>query len=145
MLHATARVVLVVISSALYLALIQTPSNASAAASKLGIDCRKARSVVEREICGNTKFRALDRDIAATYDKDLKAIPASEVSVLRDDQIKWLVRRDACIDKIHGEPPVMMDVIFCLRKRLEQRLTVLDASLKAGKAPDDDPFQSDDD
>ena len=46
---------------------------------------------------------------------------------------------------IHGDPPVMADVIVCLRKRLEQRLEVLGASLQAGKAPEDNPFESDDD
>ncbi|THD50016.1 MAG: hypothetical protein E7774_00425 [Bradyrhizobium sp.] len=64
------------------MALTQASTVASASASKLGIDCHKAKSEVEREICRNPEFLALDRNIATTYAKVLKAVPASDVSAL---------------------------------------------------------------
>ncbi len=106
-----------------------TPRAAQAAAS---LDCRRASSIVEKEICGLTAFQDLDRDIAATYAQALAALSAADADAdaLRADQRAWLKQRDDCGDLIHGDPPVYADVYACVRDQLTARAKRLHAILE---------------
>ncbi len=74
-------------------------------------DCRRARTDVEKEICGeyNSTMRFYDRQVAALYKEVLKRDRSVKVS-----QKAWLKQRDAC-----GLEQYPTD---CLRRTYDQRV-----------------------
>ena len=74
-------------------------------------DCSKARTAIEKEICGeyNSDMRQYDRQIAALY----KLVRKQNGSV-KASQKTWLKQRDAC-----GAEPYPID---CLRRSYDQRV-----------------------
>ncbi len=120
------RIRFVVLAAASLAALGGAPHGARAAAS---FDCKRAATIVEKEICGLTAFQDLDRDIAATYAQALAALSAADADALRAEQRAWLKERDDCGDLIHGDPPVYADVYACLRDALTARAKRLHAIL----------------
>jgi uncharacterized protein YecT (DUF1311 family) len=102
------------------------PSGVHAAPS---FDCRRASSVVEKELCGVPVLGDLDRDIAALFTQALAVLSASDAAALRAEQRSWLHDRDDCGDLIHGDPPIMADVYGCLRQQMTDRATRLRAIL----------------
>jgi uncharacterized protein YecT (DUF1311 family) len=102
------------------------PSGAHAAPS---FDCRRAASVVEKELCGVSELGDLDRDIAALFTQALAVLSASDAAALRTEQRSWLHDRDDCGDLIHGDPPIMADVYGCLRAQMTARAARLRAIL----------------
>ncbi|MFI5012219.1 MAG: lysozyme inhibitor LprI family protein [Hyphomicrobiales bacterium] len=110
---------------------------ASPASVKPSFDCRKAKTDIEKQICGVAEYAALDRDIAAMFAKALKMLSAVDVPKLKADQVKWLGDRNDCIDLIHGENPVVFaDVDACLGDQLRKRAKELKAILDGGKLPE---------
>lgn len=61
--------------------------------SRASFDCAKARTVVEKEICGEyqTALRAADRDLASLYARAVEQDPG-----VRNSQRAWLKKRNAC-------------------------------------------------
>ncbi len=108
-------------------ALCGGPRAAHAAAS---FDCKRASTIVEKEICGLPAFQDLDRDIAATYTQALAALSPADADALRADQRAWLKERDGCGDLIHGDPPVYAGVYVCVRDALTARAKRLHAILE---------------
>ncbi len=120
------RIEFVMLAAASLAALCAAPHGAQAAAS---FDCRRAATVVEKEICGITAFQDLDRDIATTYTAALAALSAADADALRAEQRAWLKERDDCGDLIHGNPPIYADVYACVRDALTARTKRLHAIL----------------
>jgi uncharacterized protein len=106
-------------------AVVLTPlTEASAAPS---FDCKKAKALVEKQICRNPEFEPLDREIALLYTRGLALLAKSDADALRADQRAWVKERDACEDFIHGDPVIMADVLACMRKTMAARKERLQA------------------
>jgi uncharacterized protein YecT (DUF1311 family) len=107
-------------------ALAGAPLGAQAAPS---FDCKRASTIVEKEICGVPELGDLDRDVAAAFTQAIAALSAADADALRADQRAWLKDRDNCGDLIHGDPPIMADVYVCLKDQMSGRVTRLKAIL----------------
>ncbi len=107
--------------------LTAAPHVAHAAAS---FDCKRAATIVEKEICGLPAFADLDGDIGATYKQALAALSPADADALRAEQRAWLKERDDCGDLIHGDPPIYADVYVCVRDALTARAKRLHAILE---------------
>jgi uncharacterized protein len=90
-------------------------------------NCKKAKGLVEKQICGNPDFEPLDRDIASLYTRSLALLAKPDADALREDQRAWVKERDGCEDFIHGDPVVMADVLACMRKTMSARKEHLQA------------------
>ena len=101
-------------------------SPASAAPS---FNCKKAGGLVEKQICGSREFEPLDRDIAELYTRSLAMLGKTDADALREEQRAWVKERDACEDMIRGNPPIVTDVLMCMRKTMRERKTRLQAIL----------------
>ena len=99
-------------------------ADASAAPS---FNCKKAKALVEKQICGNPEFEPLDRDIASLYTRSLAVLTKPDGDALREEQRAWVKERDECEDFIHGDPVIMADVLQCLRKTMSARKERLQA------------------
>ena len=108
------------------LAIIATASPASAAPS---INCKKAAGLVEKQICGSREFEPLDRDISELYTRSLTVLGKIDADALREEQRAWVKERDECADMIRGNPPVVTDVLQCMRTTMKARKTRLQAIL----------------
>jgi len=84
-------------------------------------DCSRAASIVEKEICAIAEFADLDNRIAALFTQAQTIVSARDAEALRGDQRVWLKERDACGNRIHGNPPIYVDVYACLRDELNRR------------------------
>ena len=107
-------------------ALAGAPLGAQAAPS---FDCKRASTIVEKEICGVPELGDLDRDVAAAFTQAIAALSSADADALRADQRAWLKDRDNCGDLIHGDPPIMADVYVCLKDQMSARVTRLKAIL----------------
>ena len=122
------------------LALLALPSGPCMAANpKPSFDCRKAKTDVEKQICGVPEYANLDREIASLFAKALKMLPPADVTKLKADQVKWLAERDQCIDLIHGDPPVFAEVHVCIGDALRKRAKEFADVVATGKVPDAAP------
>ncbi len=88
-------------------------------------DCGRAVSVVEKEICAIAEFADLDNRIGSLYAQAQTIVSARDAEALRADQRVWLRERDDCGDRIHGNPPIYVDVYACLRDQLNRREALL--------------------
>lgn len=93
-------------------------------------NCKKAKGLVEKQICGNPEFEPLDRDIASLYTSSLALLAKADADALREDQRAWVKERDECEDFIHGNPVVMADVLACMRKTMGARKERLQAIME---------------
>jgi uncharacterized protein len=106
-------------------ALVALPvADASAAPS---FNCKKAKGLVEKQICGNPEFEPLDRDIASLYTRSLALLAKPDGDALREEQRVWVKERDECEDFIHGDPVIMADVLQCMRQTMSARKERLQA------------------
>jgi uncharacterized protein len=96
-------------------------------ASAAGFDCKRAKSLVEKQICGVPELSRLDGTVAALYSRTLAALAKDSATSLREEQRGWLREREACEDMIHGDPVVMADVLACIRRLMNERTTRLQA------------------
>ena len=86
-----------------------------------GFDCKRAKSLVEKQICGVPELSRRDGEIAALYTKTLAALAQDGAASLREEQRGWLREREECEDMIHGDPVIMADVLACIRKLMNER------------------------
>jgi uncharacterized protein YecT (DUF1311 family) len=84
-------------------------------------DCGHAASIVEKEICAIAEFADLDNRIAVLFTQAQGIVSPRDAEALRGDQRAWLRDRDACGNRIHGNPPIYVDVYACLRNELNRR------------------------
>ena len=83
-------------------------------AQSASFPCEKARTAVEKTICGNQELSTLDEHLGRYYSAARSALKSAD-SCLVSDQRNWLrIQRDACKDA------------GCLRKVYLQRLAELD-------------------
>src|SRR5262249_32320946 len=101
--------------------------SAGPASAAPSFNCKKATALVEKQICGNPDFEPIDRDIASLYTRSLAVLSKSDSDALRAEQRAWVKERDQCEDMIHGDPPIMADVLQCMRKTMGERKTRLQA------------------
>ena len=63
-------------------------------------NCRKAKTFVEREICGNPSLAAKDRRMSRLYFEQLSYYAeygdALETNAFKAEQRSWLAQRDRC-------------------------------------------------
>lgn len=67
-----------------------------------GIDCGKARTPVEKTICGDADLRALDKRVATAYDRLLKDLDSDSAKALRSDQRWFVSARDSSAKATKG-------------------------------------------
>ncbi|WP_181699422.1 lysozyme inhibitor LprI family protein [Chthonobacter albigriseus] len=75
-----------------------------AAAANPSFDCDRAKGEIETLICGDDELAALDVELAKAFAAAMSRAPASEVSLLRQDQSQWRKSRNECrrLDDIRG-------------------------------------------
>ena len=120
-------------ASALALAaiLLVLPDASTRAAS---FDCKRAKTEIEKEICGLPELSALDGKIAQLYGGSLAALKQAnpgQIARLQKDQIAWLSTRNDCYDMIHGDPAIWADVNMCLQETMTARVAALQKIIAA--------------
>ncbi len=96
-------------------------------AEAAGFDCKRAKSLVEKQICGVPELSKRDGEVAALYTRTLAALSKEGAASLREEQRGWLREREECEEMIHGDPVVMADVLACIRKLMDERKERLEA------------------
>lgn len=59
------------------------------------VDCGKAKSPTERAICNDEELREMDRTLGNTYRLILAKAAPNEQPVIKSDEQRWIVERDA--------------------------------------------------
>ena len=91
-------------------------------------DCKRAKTPIEREICGLPELSALDGKIAVVYGAalaTLKQANPAQVAALQKDQRAWLVTRNDCYNRIHGDPEIWAEANLCLNDTMTTRAAAL--------------------
>ena len=96
-------------------------------AEAAGFDCKRAKSLVEKQICGVPELSKSDGEVAALYTRTLAVLAKDGAASLREEQRGWLREREECEDMIHGDPVVMADVLACIRRLMNERKERLEA------------------
>jgi len=96
-------------------------------ADAAGFDCKRAKSLVEKQICGVPVFSKQDGEIASLYTRTLAVLSKDDVTALREEQRAWVKQREECEDMIHGDPVIMADVLACIRQLMGERKERLQA------------------
>jgi uncharacterized protein len=96
-------------------------------AAAAGFDCKRAKSLVEKQICGVPELSKRDGEVAALYTRTLAALAKDGATALREEQRGWLREREECEEMIHGDPVVMADVLACIRRLMDERKERLEA------------------
>ncbi|MBX7248484.1 MAG: hypothetical protein K1X35_05460 [Caulobacteraceae bacterium] len=90
----------------------------SAAQSTPSFNCKKARTFVEKAICGNATLARKDRRMASLYYERLNFLKRDgeyqRAADLQSTQRYWLSRRDRC------------QTVGCLHQAYDQRIAELD-------------------
>lgn len=74
-------------------------------------NCKKAESLVENVICSDKNLSKLDDTLASIFKDAMKT--SGNSTALRDEEVTWLSKRDACQDKI------------CIKVAYEERINEL--------------------
>jgi uncharacterized protein YecT (DUF1311 family) len=98
------------------------PGAARAGGAAPSFDCRRASTIVEREICRKDQLAAFERQIAALYTRALGLLDAAGADALRTDQRLWLKVRNDCGRLIRGNPNISSDVEGCLADTMATRV-----------------------
>ncbi|HRE18481.1 MAG TPA: lysozyme inhibitor LprI family protein, partial [Rhodocyclaceae bacterium] len=67
-----------------------------------GMDCKKAATRIEQEICASAELLKLDDDLGKSYRAVLGQFPrAEDQGAVKQQQRHWLLRvRNLCLDKV---------------------------------------------
>ena len=95
------------------------------AAAAPPIACGAARSGVDRNICGNAELLAMDREIAALYDRGLAQVSGADRHRLVVSQQGFLRRRGGCDWAAHHSAHPGVAVEECVRGAMEARVRAL--------------------
>ena len=104
-------------------ALLATSAAGHAAAPP--IQCRKAQSTVDREICGSAELLAMDREIAALYDRGMAQVAGEDRHRLALSQQAFLRRRGGCDWASHHSAHPGVAIEECVRGAMEGRVRSL--------------------
>jgi uncharacterized protein YecT (DUF1311 family) len=89
------------------------------------VNCKKASTVVERTICASPEFVAMDREIAALYDRALAGLSIDDRHRLAQDQLAFLKRRAGCAWAAHHSAHPGTAINECIRDKMETRVRAL--------------------
>ena len=110
-------------------------SGAAVAAGAPPIACRAAHAGVERNICGSAELLAMDREIAALYDRGLAQFTGAERHRLVMSQQSFLRRRGGCDWAAHHSAHPGVAVEECVRGAMEGRVHALRDVADRGRMP----------
>ncbi len=110
-------------------ALLVAPISSAMATPPL--DCRKAETPVERTMCASPEFTAMDREIAALYDRGLAALSGEERHQLAESQVAFIKRRSGCAWAAHHSAHPGPAIGECIRDKMETRLRALRSRVDA--------------
>ena len=116
----------------LLLAMASAMSGGAQAASP-PIACAKARGEVERTICGSPELVALDREIAALYDRGAAEFTPDDRHRLAQSQLGFLKRRTGCTWAAHHSAHPGVAVEECVRAAMDARLHALRLVVDRGR------------
>jgi uncharacterized protein len=89
------------------------------------INCKKASSTIEKAICDSPEFVAMDREIAALYDRGLASLPADQRHQLAQGQLSFIKQRSGCAWASHHSAHPGPAINECIRDKMENRLNSL--------------------
>jgi uncharacterized protein len=103
-----------------------------ASAATPPIDCKKAKAPVEQTICASREFVAMDRELAALYDRGLAEFSGDERHRLAQSQIAFVKQRSGCAWAAHHSAHPGTAVNECIRDKMEIRLRELRNAVDRG-------------
>ena len=98
---------------------------AGALAASPPIACGKADTPVERTICASPEFQAMDREIAALYDRALTVADGEARHRVVTGQQSFLKRRGECGWAAHHSAHPGVAVEECVRGAMDGRVAAL--------------------
>ena len=104
-----------------------------ACAASPPIDCRKASNPADREVCGSSEFLAMDREIAALYDRGMTQFNGDDRHRLVLSQQAFLRRRTGCDWAAHHSAHPGVAVEECVRSTMEARVRSLRQAVDRGR------------
>ncbi len=104
-----------------------------AAHSALAIDCNRAKSDIERAICGDAEARAADHALGAAFDRLRGLLPDDERTGLRSSQIKWIQTRDGTCLANRADTALSK----CIARESEKRRRFLEGRPATGDTEED--------
>jgi len=96
------------------------------------LDCKKAHTPVERTICDSPEFVAMDREIAALYDRGLASLQGEERHRLAETQVAFIKARSGCDWASHHSAHPGTAIGECIRDKMETRLRSLRTRVDSG-------------
>jgi len=103
-----------------------------ASAATPPIDCKRAKTPVEQTICASPEFVAMDRELAALYDRGLAEFTGDQRHQLAQGQIAFLKQRGGCAWAAHHSAHPGTAVSECVRDKMETRLRELRRGVDRG-------------
>ena len=104
-----------------------------ASAASPPIDCGKAKNPADREICGSSEFLAMDREIAALYDRGMTQFTGDDRHRLVVSQQGFLRQRTGCDWAAHHSAHPGVAVEECIRTTMETRVRSLRQVVDRGR------------
>ncbi len=96
------------------------------------IDCHRARTPVDKEICASPADIALDREIAALYDRGIAEFNPADRHTLAQGQLKYLKARAGCAWAAHHSAHPEAALSECVRTKMDERERSLRHALDRG-------------
>jgi uncharacterized protein YecT (DUF1311 family) len=89
------------------------------------IACKKVSTAVDRTICASPDLLAMDREIAALYDRGLAELSIDDRHKLAQSQLAFLKQRSGCAWAAHNSAHPGPAVNECIRDKMETRIRAL--------------------
>ena len=96
------------------------------------INCKKASTEIEKTICESPEFVAIDREIAALYDRGLATFSPDDRHKLAASQLAFLKQRSGCAWASHHSAHPGPAINECIRDKMETRLRSLHNAVDHG-------------
>jgi uncharacterized protein len=107
-----------------------------ARATTPSINCKKVSAAVERAICASPELVAMDREIAALYDRGLAEFSADGRHRLAQGQLVFLRQRAGCAWAAHNSAHPGTAVNECIHDKMETRVRALRNAVDHGGSRD---------
>ncbi len=96
------------------------------------INCKKASTPVEHAICESPEFVAMDREIAALYDRGLAEFSGDPRHKFAEGQLAFIKQRSGCAWASHHSAHPGPAVNECIRDKMDIRLRALRTTVDHG-------------
>jgi uncharacterized protein len=96
-----------------------------AEAATAPINCKKASTPVAEAICASPELVAMDREVAALYDRGLADLSGDERRKLAESQAAFVKARAGCAWAAHHSAHPGEAVNECIRDKMEIRVRAL--------------------